>query len=276
MKKAFLTTFAIGAVLAIGLRAQTPVTLKFDVASIKINKSGSPQAFIRFQPGGRVTVTNMLFRVLIRDVYDINDFQMAGGAEWFDLERFDIAAKAEGNPTDEQIHEMLRALLADRFKLRAHTEQREQNVYALLMRKRGALGPTLRRTKVDCDHLPASASGPPLCNGGPRPSGSLHSGRARLAVDGMSMKAFARVLSRILNKGVIDRTGFDGYFDAEWEFTQELGPPPPPPGMPHVYDRDSFPSLFNVLPQQLGLRLVPTKGLVDVLVIDSAERPTPD
>jgi uncharacterized protein (TIGR03435 family) len=276
MRKFSLTVLAIGALLFPGLRAQAPPALKFEVASIKVNKSGAIPAYLQFQAGGRLVVTNMLFRVLIRDAYDIRDFEMAGGADWFNSERFDIVAKAEGDPSEEQMRVMLRSLLAERFKLRTRTERREQDVFALLMRKSGALGPGLRRTKIDCAHPPAVTTLPRPCNFGPRPSGSLPSGRARLAVDGMTMRAFARVLGMILNKGVIDRTGLDGYFDAEWDFTQELGPPPPPPGMPHVYDRDNFPSLFSVLPQQLGLRLEPTRGLVDVLVIDGAEPPTPD
>lgn len=276
MKKSFVVLVMVGALIVIGLRAQAPPAPKFEVASIKVNKSGAPQAFLQFQPGGRLVVTNMLLRVLIRDAYDIRDFEMAGGPDWLNSVRFDVVAKAEGDPPREQMRAMLQALLVERFTLRTHVERREQDGFALLMRKSGALGPQLRRGQIDCAHPPAVTSFPPPCNFGPRPSGSLPSGRARLAVDGMTMTAFARVLAMILNKPVVDRTGLEGYFDAEWDFTRELGPPPPPPGVPPAYDRDNFGSLFSVLPEQLGLRLESSRAPVDVLVVDYAEQPAPD
>jgi uncharacterized protein (TIGR03435 family) len=73
---------------------------------------------------------------------------------------------------------------------------------------------------------------------------------------------------------VIDRSGLAGYFDMDLEPTAELGPPPPPPGVPDGFDRSSAPSIFTVLQEQLGLKLNSTTGPVEVLVIDHVERPT--
>jgi uncharacterized protein (TIGR03435 family) len=75
---------------------------------------------------------------------------------------------------------------------------------------------------------------------------------------------------------VINGTGLSGYFDGDFEFTAEIVMPPPPPGQPNPYDGRTLPSIFSVLPQQVGLKLEPQRGPSDILVIDQAERPTED
>lgn len=90
------------------------------------------------------------------------------------------------------------------------------------------------------------------------------------------MAALAKILVPMVHRTVTDRTGLAGYFDADFDFLMEVGPPPPPPGIPDPFDRSSFLSVFTVFPEQLGLKLESTRGPVDVLVIDGAERPTPD
>ena len=90
------------------------------------------------------------------------------------------------------------------------------------------------------------------------------------------MASLARTLVPMVRRSVTDKTGLTGYFDAEFDFLAEVGPPPPPPGQPDPFDRASFASVFTVLPEQLGLKLESTKGPVDVLVIDDVQRPTPD
>ena len=76
---------------------------------------------------------------------------------------------------------------------------------------------------------------------------------------------------------MIDGTGLSGYFDADFEFTAEIVMPPPPPMLRvNPYDGRVMPSIFSVLPQQLGLKLESQRGPVEVLVIDHAEPPTPD
>ena len=93
---------------------------------------------------------------------------------------------------------------------------------------------------------------------------------------GTSMDGFARFLPAAVRRYVLNRTGLDGHFDGEFDFTAEIGPPPPPPGIPDPYDRTNFQSIFTVLQEQLGLRLESIKGPVDVFVIDRVERPAPD
>lgn len=86
------------------------------------------------------------------------------------------------------------------------------------------------------------------------------------------MATFARFLGPMVRRDVADQTGLTGYFDGEFDFTAELGPPPPPPGVPDPFDRQSFPSIFTVVQERLGLRLESRKTQLPVLVIDGAER----
>ena len=86
------------------------------------------------------------------------------------------------------------------------------------------------------------------------------------------MEAFAKLLVGMVRRGVIDRTGLSGYFDGDFDFTTELGPPPPPPGVPDPNDRQSFPTIFTAVQEQLGLKLDSKKGPVDLLVIDHLEK----
>jgi len=89
------------------------------------------------------------------------------------------------------------------------------------------------------------------------------------------MSALAKVFVPILRRSVSDRTSLPGYFDGDFDFIAEFPLPPPPPGAPNPFEA-AFGSVFTVLPQQLGLKLESTKGPVEVLVIDSVERPTPE
>ena len=111
---------------------------------------------------------------------------------------------------------------------------------------------------------------------GPAPGASLASGRSMTALRGVTMAGFARLLEGPVRRRIINRTAFEGLFDGEFDFTAELGPPPPPPGSPDPLDRRALPSLFTVLPEQLGLKLQASTAPVPVLVIERVEAPTPD
>jgi uncharacterized protein (TIGR03435 family) len=253
----------------------------FDVASVKPSTGAidEPRRFT-VTPTGSLTATNVTARALIRYAYDVQDFQLAGGPSWLSDDRFDVIAKApEGTPPD-RIRLMLRSMLIERFKLRVHDETRDAPLYALVVaRKDGALGPELRRSQADCIATVAPIQGPPdpaaRCNYlGPTPGAELASGRARMAIRGITMDGLTRLLMPVLRRGVIDRTGLTGYFDGDFDVAAEFGPPPPPPGVRDPLDRPSLPSLFSVFPEQLGLRLEATRGPVAVVVIDALERPT--
>jgi hypothetical protein len=120
---------------------------QFEVASIKPNKSGDGRVMLGIQPGGRFTATNVTLRMLIRNAYQLQDFQITGGPNWLTEDHYDIIAKAEsgdgigdpfraeqnGQPSRGQL--MIRALLADRFKLVVHNENKEMPIYGLILAK---------------------------------------------------------------------------------------------------------------------------------------------
>jgi uncharacterized protein (TIGR03435 family) len=237
---------------------------------------------IQSQPGGRFTTLNTPLRMLIRYAYQVQGPELAGGEGWLDSERFDIAAKAEGNATQNEVRAMLQSLLADRFKLKVHRETREQPMYVLMLsRSDGKFGRQLRRSAVDCanvsaDAPPRDANGRLACGSGLGPGAPSSPGRRMLGLRGSTMTEFANHLEPLVGRHVVDRTGVTGYFDMDFDFTLELQPPPPPPGVPDPFDRQAFQTIFSVLPEQLGLKLDSERGNVDVLVIDHAERPVPD
>jgi uncharacterized protein (TIGR03435 family) len=92
----------------------------------------------------------------------------------------------------------------------------------------------------------------------------------------MTMEDFALRLHEFLGRPVINSTGLSGYFDGDFEFTAEIVMPPPPPGQPNPYDGRVLPSIFSVMPQQLGLKLDSQRGPGEILVIDRVEHPTND
>ena len=115
----------------------------FEAATLRPNTSGYAGWRLQPQPGGRLTGTNVPAAALIRFAYNLPDFQISGGPGWLASDRFDVEAKAEGDPPIDQKRLMLRTLLAERFKLTVHTETRELPIYALVMaRSDGRPGPS--------------------------------------------------------------------------------------------------------------------------------------
>jgi uncharacterized protein (TIGR03435 family) len=236
------------------------------------------RASIQALPGGYRAV-NAPLRLLIRDAYALQGFQLVGGPSWLDSERFDILAKAEGNPTPDQERLMLRTLLAERFALSVHAETRELPLYAMVMtRADGRPGPRLRRTGADCSEAPVwQGTGPPPSRDPDSPCSAAGPGSGGgMRFRGVTLEAFAKFLATPAQRPVIDRTGLTGLFDIELELTAELGPPPPPPGEADRVDRSFAPSIFTALQEQLGLKLDSRRGPIDVIVIDRVEPLVPN
>lgn len=298
---------AVGPVGAVRLRLpQTPSaqstaarpgtdTPAFEVATVKPNKSAEFGSFIRRQPGGRFNATNMPLRQLIVFAYQIRPFQLEGGASLLD-ERYDIVAKAEGDPPQvlpgtgpDQLMLMLRALLAERFKLAMHNETKELPIYALVLsRSDGRLGSQLKVSSTDCAALaearrrggPAPAGPPPAPpKPGEIPQCGVIMGRGNVAMGGFPLSQFANSLSNLVQRVVVDRTGLTGLYDLSVQFTpdQAQGPPGlPPPGVELPSIDPNGPSLFTALQEQLGLKLESTRGPVEMYVIDHIEQPAAD
>jgi len=263
------------------------VPLAFDAASVKMNKSGSEQGLDKVS-AGRFTATNLTLESLIRFAYErspqsrgLEPFEVANGPGWIRRDRFDVNATAGREVSLKELRSMLQTLLVKSFKLRTHYETRQAPVYRLVLAQRGKLGPRLRRAEVDCANISVDplrgitpGKSEPCGYFGPSPTVPMGSDRAFQAIRGLSMADFAIRLHPYLGRRVVDGTGLDGYFDAEFEFTAEVVMPPPSPEQPNPYDGRVLPSIFSVLPQQLGLKLESQRGAVEILVVDYAEHPT--
>jgi uncharacterized protein (TIGR03435 family) len=264
---------------------------EFEAASVKPNKAGGPFG-IGFQPGGRFNATNVTLRMLIGAGYGTPQprpsFEIVGGPAWLDTDRFDVVAKAAGNTVPgpsgppAEMFLMIQKLLADRFHLVTHGESRELPVYALVMaRADGKMGEHLRITGTDCAALmaPGRAGGPPPSPGPGSPFCGVRSAPGRLAGGSATMAIFTNVLSRQVNRVVLDRTGLTASYDFELEWTPDQMPQGSDdaarPGALPAPPADG-PSFFTALQEQLGLKLDSTKGPVNVLVVDRAEPPSAD
>jgi uncharacterized protein (TIGR03435 family) len=255
-------------VLSTALLAQ-----EFDVASIKPSAppdttytiggdSYAPKSF-HFTPGGGLQTTGSTLRDLIVTAYGVRPDQIQGVPPWAAVDRYDVTAKmteGEGDPatlTDaerqkwtEGIRLRTRALLASRFNLAVHMETREFAIYELHVDKNGPKADALKESNAT--------------------SGTSFLGNQIIGKGG-DMRDVALTLGSVLQKTVVDKTGLTGRYDftLRWATEQLSLVPGTPTG-----DADRFPSIFTALREQLGLRLDSTKGPLEVLVIDRAEKPS--
>jgi uncharacterized protein (TIGR03435 family) len=264
-----LSALALSASLA---SAQTPGPA-FEVASVKPNKSGEQGSRVGMAPNGRFTATNVTLKQLITNAYNLRSFQVTGGPDWLDVDRFDISATVghaiqptAGGPPPELI-QMFKNFLADRFKLVARTETKEGPIYQLVLaRPDGKLGAKLRAAEVDCAALMARGGPPPTTAPGEMPPCGTRITNGRLNGRGGAMPQIVRTLAGLpgVERLIVDKTGLIGSFDLDLEWTQD----------PSI--DVSGPSLFTALQEQLGLKLEPARGPTEVLVIDGAQLPSPD
>jgi uncharacterized protein (TIGR03435 family) len=301
MRRAIARVVLTGLLLAIGApvgtvadsqsRTAEDKTPVFEVASVKANRTRTDSRGINVQPG-RLTITALTLRGIVAFAYNVPNplrfSRISGGPKWLDSDRFDIIAKADGGASMDRLRLMLRALLADRFRMFARNTTAELPTYALrLARNDGALGPRLRRTPdIDCVRfivdrggvlppLPRDPKDVPTCIIRAEPG--LIVARARTMLD-LTTVAFPRVVE---DRVVIDRTGLKGSYDVLLEWTPEPRPfasaADLPPGLPVPAPPTSGgPSIFTAIQEQLGLKLQSEKGLVEVLLIDRVERPSED
>ena len=287
MRKLLLVPFVVAALAA--QTAPPAVAPAFEVASVKQNTSGENLIGVRLAPGGRFTATNVPLRQLITMAYQVQPFQIDGGPVWLASDRFDIVAKAAGELPPPQpgtvgpLQMMMRSLLADRFKLVVRNERKEMAIYALVLgRTDGKLGTQLHQSTTDCAALMAGRRGAPP-PGPPSLTDPIPCGMrimpGNLSAGSVPMSQLVQILSQNLQRVVVDRTGLTGNFDANLMWTPDQMPrqgdlPPGAPALPPI--DPNGPSLFTALQEQLGLKLDSTKGPVDVVVIDRAEKPTTD
>jgi uncharacterized protein (TIGR03435 family) len=263
--------------------AQEP---SFEVASIRPTENSTPSNDIRPTPFGRLTAANATTRALILRAYGLVDTQLIGAPTWLNTERYDVDARVSAAPAGgaEALLPHLRALLVERWKLRAHSEMRELPAYALTFARRDRqLGSQIRATQVDCtkptamtpDEMRALVrEGWPPCGmtfvvtfSTASPTGSNI--KTRIRRSGTTMPGLATALQPPLDRPVVDQTGLEGLFDVEYSYA----PQPPTPGVESAFGPDA-PALSVALEEQIGLKLESRRLRVPVLVIDSIERPT--
>jgi uncharacterized protein (TIGR03435 family) len=263
-----LRTALVAAVLAAGHAAAQAPPPRFDVVSVKRNRSGDSNSSTRVRPGGGLLVTNNTLRGLIRNAFTREDFQIAGGPAWIDTDRFDIVATGSQDASFDVMVAKVKTLLADRFGLMAHVEMREMPVYALTAVRADRLGPNIRASAVDCRPTATNAAKPqpvtpPGLPPGEQPICGLRRRQGFVGIGGATMTEFALGLSGIVSRTVIDRSGLAGTHDLSLTWDPDLA------GGQGV-------SLFTAVQEQLGLKLEPQRAPVEVLVIDRAEPPTED
>jgi len=234
--------------IATTLSAAAPLAaadLTFNLASIKPNLN--PNAYPRLQslPGGRFQATCTL-ETLVMHAFGVEPLQVSGARGWIGSDRFDVDAKAEGAPQklpEEQFHRMLQALLAERFGLKTHKESKEMSIYALVVGPKGT-----KLTPWTPDSHPSIPPTPP--------------GKSRLIA--LNLKGLCRALSSASGRLVMDETNLTGDYHVVLDYSVEAGS-----------SQDAGASaMVDAVQEELGLKLVPRKATVEIVVIDSAQKPT--
>jgi uncharacterized protein (TIGR03435 family) len=233
------SAFAIFVVLTLAFGQQSEP--RFEVASIKPSPPDAGDANVLKPTPDRFQADNFTARRLIALAWDVRIFQVSGGPSWLDSQPYDVAAKPDGNVEDQHLRRMVRTLLAERFQLQVHHATKEMPVFVLETAKGGARLP------------PASPGNDPEIRGR---GGHLIAKR-------VTAEFLSRILANELERPVLNRTGIDGAFDVELDYTPDQNPEPGA-------------SLFTALQEQLGLKLETQRAPVDVLIVDRIERPSPN
>jgi uncharacterized protein (TIGR03435 family) len=256
--------------------------LAFDVASIKLDKSGSGRHSISTNlPGGRLRAINVSALEFMSLAYQVMASRIVGAPPWFNSAYFDIDATADDDTTTPEQNEVrMQALLADRFELVMHRETRQLPIFALVLVNREKLGPQLHLDDAKCDSSrpwPPPASSP---SGGTAPSVSCGSTKTDDSRSGSHIWARSVSVEKFLSalagptddphvdRPIVDRTGLNGPLDFTLDFAPTWAANTP------AADQSALPSFFTALREQLGLELKSETGPVDVIVIDHVEMPS--
>ncbi|MBI2686544.1 MAG: TIGR03435 family protein [Acidobacteria bacterium] len=247
---------AISVPFTVGI-VQAQGQLSFDTASIRPSEPGQQNSRFNIVPGGGLNVSNVPVRNMIEIAYGVRSSQVMGGPSWLESSRYDIIArmdKADGpsdfasmsdadrNANEQRLQQRTRALLEDRFKLVVRRETREMPLLALTVAKGG----------LKMKPLPQDDKRPP----------NIRMNRGSLTAQRAPLSRFAQSLSHLVGQTVVDQTGIAGEFDFAMKWSPDNAP-----------DADG-PSIYTAIQDQLGLRLESKKGPVEVIVIESIEKPT--
>ncbi len=245
---------------------------EFEVASVKPAHSETGRFTMTGGPGtgdpGRISYTNIPLRRVLLDAFDLKNYQL-NGPDWLDTLRYDITARVPQGTSLDQFHAMMRNLLVSRFRMTLHRESKEMPVYGLVEAKSGIKiravaqpgGP--RGEEMAIVKRQEGRDGFPVVD---LPTSGLvietRNGAARITAKEVTMARFADFLVRQAGRPVFDETKVPGVYTFELYFTPE-GP---------NASSSPEPDLFAALTQQLGLRLDASRGPVELVVIDRANK----
>lgn len=243
---------------------------EYDVASVKENKSGDGHGEYTNTPDG-LRMTNIPLKIMIAEAYGINQEFISGGPGWVDSTGYDLDAKVAGEDvpelkqlTHKQRMAMLQPLLAERFHLKAHVEEKILPIYELRVAK---AGPKLTPS------IPITPSTAKPREGGAQDSVRAMFGPGHFEGHGVGISVLVASLPDVVHRRIIDKTGLTGTYDFDVKYApeDEHGG-----GSPDNGTSDQVPSVFTALEEQLGLKLQSSKGPVETLVIDQVEKPAQD
>jgi len=238
------------ALILVSLSAAAAAQPSFEVASIKPHPGVIAFSSDPSPHGNRVTAVASTLIDMITAAYNLRYEQITGAPGWARSDHFDLEAKAgETAITRDQMRPMLQTLLADRFHLRVHRETKEVLVYALVVAKTGA--------KLQ----PSAETDAPQSRITVGPDAIIH----RTVTQGTMAELAGRLSSNGAGRPVIDQSGLTGRYGYKLDWMN--GTPGP--------ESDTGP-LLDALPRQLGLKLEPSRGAIPILVIDHAEKPSPN
>jgi len=239
MPTALLSCMIFAAVAAFGQIE----TLRFEVASVKTNTSGSGSSRTS-STTGQLTITNRSLKELIEMAYTVQDFQISA-PDWLGSAKFDIVAKIPAGAQKDQRPAMMQALLAERFHLAVHRESKEMPAYALVVAKSG---PKLQQVEP----------------GGTSMNDNESNNSRRITAERASMAVLAETLARIVEHPVVDRSGLQGVYSLKLQYTPDNSKSDGPDA--------AGPSIYAALEEQLGLKLQTQKLPVEIIVVDYVER----
>jgi uncharacterized protein (TIGR03435 family) len=236
---------------------QPPTTrLSFEVADVKINKSGEARMSVDFQGGGKLSMHNVPMKVLIMFAYHVRAEAVEGWPSWFESDRYDVVAKAAQTTPPDDLRRMLQTLLAERFKLVVHTARKVMPAYALVLEKSGPkLQPSESALLID-----------QRCDPGVGAAGLRH-----VVCHNLTMAVLADTLQELSPRDfdvpVIDQTGLQGAYDFKLDWA-----PPSRPDVAVSSDTVAGMAIFDAVEAQLGLKLERKKLPLPIIVIEHVER----
>ena len=251
-----LTVASLGALFSsVTFSQTTPSAPAFEVASVKVNTSGEPPS--GNTRNGRLTMYNMPMKVLIARAYQVANDKVTG-PDWLDTAGYDIVAKLGPDTTAETLWLMLQNLLADRFKLGLHHEQKPTPVYALVV---GKNGPKLKEAS-------AGSQVKSTCS---RQGTQISCQNQKLSMADLAQNLPRWVSRDWFDLPIVDQTGLPGVYDFSLTWTPSNRPDSAAGGTSEATDPSGV-TLFDAIQDQLGLKLEQRKLPVDRIVIDHIER----